>query len=397
MKKIFLIVIALAFSLHTFAQAGKKKPIVKKPVAKKVVVVAKPTIENEGLFANISTAKGDILIQLEFIKTPITVANFVSLAEGTNKQVKAELKDKPFYNGLKFHRVIKDFMIQGGDPLGTGGGDPGYKFKDEFTALVHDKPGILSMANSGPSTNGSQFFITHKETSWLNGKHTIFGHVVTGQKVVDVIAQEDIIKTVTIIRKGAAANAFDASKIFNDYFIDKDKGDFAAKTKAAAEAKALKEQYLLQYGVAVSAKLLELQTLKSKATKTASGLEYVLIKSNGIKPADDAQVFVHYSGFLEDGTLFQSSHEDVSKAFGKFDQNQANQNGYVPFPFKVGSKTGLIPGFLEGINMLAIGDKITMFIPSNLGYGERAMGNVIPANANLIFEVELLDAIPVKK
>ncbi len=397
MKKIFLTLTLLVFTLTTIAQAGKKKPIVKKPTATKTIALANVAIPKEGLFANIVTSKGEILLLLEYAKTPVTVANFVSLAEGTNTAVKAELKGKPFYNGLKFHRVIKDFMIQGGDPLGTGSGDPGYKFKDEFTNLEHDKPGILSMANSGPETNGSQFFITHKETPWLNGKHTIFGRVVTGQKVVAAITQDDIIKTVTIIRKGAVAKAFNAPKVFTTYFGNKDADALAAKAKLDAETAIAKATYMAQYGTAVNAKLSELALLKNNAIKTDTGLAYVLTKSNGARPIDGTSVYVHYSGFLEDGTLFQSSHENVSKTFGKFDQNQANQNGYAPFPFKAGSKTGLIPGFLEGINLMSIGDKITMFIPSKLGYGERAMGNTIPANSNLIFEVELLDALPVKK
>ena len=397
MKKIFLIITLFVLSTSTFAQAGKKKPTVNKRPIGKTAMASTAGIPKDGLFANIETSKGAILILLEHVQTPVTVANFVSLAEGKNTFVKADLKGKPFYNGLKFHRVIKDFMIQGGDPLGTGSGDPGYKFKDEFTNLIHDKPGILSMANSGPGTNGSQFFITHKATPWLNGKHTIFGHVITGQNVVDAIAQDDIIKTITIVRKGAAAKAFDAAKIFTAYFGNKDADEMASKAKAIAEAAQAKAAYMATYGSAVTAKLSSLKTLRTSASKTESGLEYVLTKNNGAKPAEGATIYVHYSGFLEDGTLFQSSHEDVSKTYGKFDQQQAAQNGYMPFPFKAGSKTGLIPGFLEGINLMAIGDKITMFIPSKLGYGDRAMGNIIPANSNLIFEVEVFDVLPVKK
>jgi len=169
---------------------------------------------SDGLYAKINTTKGSIMIQLEYKKTPLTVANFVGLAEGTiNNTAKAE--GTPYYDGLTFHRVIKDFMVQGGDPTGTGAGGPGYSFRDEIDpTLVHDRAGILSMANAGPGTNGSQFFITHKETPWLNGKHTVFGHVIEGQGTVDLIAQGDKINTIEIIRKGKEAKAFDAPKTF---------------------------------------------------------------------------------------------------------------------------------------------------------------------------------------
>lgn len=366
--------------------------------------------KTDGLFAELQTSKGKIVLQLEFEKTPITVANFVSLAEGKNESVKKELQGKPFYDGLKFHRVIENFMIQGGDPLGTGSGDPGYKFTDEVSDLIHDKAGILSMANSGPKTNGSQFFITHKETPWLDGKHTVFGHVVEGLDVVNAIAQNDIIEKVTIIKKGKAAKRFKADKVFKNYMENKEEEDKRisdlnienlkkiteiqeANRKKQAEAEALKRKELEAKLISTcQSKVAYFATQKAQSLKLPSGLEYIIIKQGtGVKPKEGSQVFIHYAGFFEDGKLFDSSYEDVSKEFGKYDQNRANQNGYKPFPFQYGKKGGLIPGFLEGINNMNIGDKAIIFIPPALGYGEAGAGGVIPPNANLIFEIELLD------
>lgn len=337
----------------------------------------------DGLYAEMETSKGKITLQLEYQKTPETVANFVSLAEGTNPIVDAKYKGKKFYDGLKFHRVIADFMIQGGDPLGNGSGDPGYKFKDEFTDLKHDKGGILSMANSGPATNGSQFFITHKETPWLNGKHTVFGHVVSGMDVVNSIVQDDIIKSVTIVRKGSDAKKFDAPKVF--------------ATAYAAENEARKADEM-KYSQVKKDKVAYLAGVRAGATKTPSGLEYKIIsKGSGKKPADGSPVFIHYAGYLEDGSLFDSSYADINKLYGKYDAQRDAQNGYQPFPFTAGKKDGLIPGFTEALAAMSIGDKAVAFIPSNLGYGAAGAGGIIPPNANIIFEIELLDAIPAKK
>ena len=391
----------------TFAQTTKK-PVAKKPTTTKTTTAAKQQTANpnDGIFAEIETSKGKIVLALEYKKTPITVANFISLAEGTNTAVKDEkLKGKPFYNGLKFHRVIADFMIQGGDPQGNGSGGPGYAFKDEIVAdLKHNSGGILSMANSGPKTNGSQFFITHKETPWLDGKHTVFGKVTTGMDVVNAIKQDDLINKITIVRKGADAKKFDATKIFSDYIAnkaneDKMEAEVAAENKRkAAEAEATKKaEYNAKYGAVIAAKASYLNSEKTTATETPSGLKYKIIKQGtGKKPADGTNVLIHYAGYLEDGSLFDSSYEVINKEYGKFDENRAKANGYQPFPFQYGKKDGLIPGFIETLSNMNYGDKAIAFIPSKLGYGERGAGNVIPPNANIIFEIEMIEA-PAKK
>ena len=301
--------------------------------------------------AKIVTAKGDILIELEFEKTPMTVANFVGLAEGTIENTAKDL-GQPYFDGLKFHRVIKDFMIQGGDPTGTGRGGPGYKFSDEFHPdLKHDRPGILSMANAGPGTNGSQFFITHKETPWLDNKHSIFGHVIEGQDVVDAIAQDDIIDSVIIIRTGDKAKAFNAAEIFKTKQVEAEK---------VAQAKAEKAQK-------------EMEELTKNAISTDSGLKYIMLQEGeGDNPYPGQTVIVHYSGFLMDGTKFDSS---VDRG--------------TPFEFKLGGR--VIKGWNEGIALLNTGAKAKFIIPPHLAYGPNGAGGVIPPNATLIFEVELLE------
>lgn len=347
----------------------------------------------DGLYAEIETNKGSILLELDYKKAPVTVANFITLAEGENEFVMNDaFQGKPFFDGLKFHRVIKDFMIQTGDPLGTGSGDTGYKFKDEFSDLKFDKGGILAMANNGPATNSSQFFITHLETPWLDGKHTIFGHVVDyNLEVVNKIEQEDFIKSVTIIRNGEDAKKFDAKKTFYDYF----KIESEIQKKNVAAKAAAKKEYEAKYKAVCDQKVATFAELKNKATKTATGLQYAITqKGGGKKPVLGSTVYIHYAGFLENGTLFDSSLEDVSKTFGKFDPARAAANQYIPIPFQAGRKDGMIPGFIEGIEKLSVGDKATIFIPSHLAYGESGAGDVIPPNANIIFEIELLDKMP---
>jgi cyclophilin family peptidyl-prolyl cis-trans isomerase len=349
---------------------------------------------NDGLYAEIETNKGNILVQLEFQKTPVTVANFVTLAEGNNSYVSEEYKGKPFYDNLKFHRVIADFMIQGGDPLGDGSGDTGYKFKDEITDLVFDKGGLLAMANSGPGTNSSQFFITHKETPWLNGLHTIFGHVVeNGMETVNAIVQNDDIKSISIIRKGEAAKKFDAVKVFSNFFSNEEQ---TLKKQAQIDAQN-KKLYLQKYKPIIDAKIAYFDKLKETCFTTKSGLQFAIVKKgNGKKPIEGSDIFINYAGFLEDGTLFDTSLEKVATDFGKFDKQRALAKQYIPIPFQAGKKDGMIPGFIEGIENISYGDKAVLFIPARLGYGEAGAGNVIPPNANIIFEIELLENMPKK-
>lgn len=329
---------------------------------------------SDGLYALIETSKGDITVKLEFEKVPFTVANFVTLAEGKNNYVSPNYKGIHFYDGLTFHRVESNPpMIQGGDPMASGQGGPGYKFKDEFhPELNHGKAGIISMANSGPNTNGSQFFITTDQTSFLDGKHSVFGEVVEGVDIASTVVVGDQINKVKIIRIGQAAKKFDAVKVFKEYF-----------EKQAELQKVLE--------VVKAKKVALIEDIKATGTKTKSGLTYKILKSGaGKKPTRAQEVFVHYAGFFVDGTLFDTSYEAVAQENGVLDLARKEAKGYTPFPFVYGNKTGLIPGFIEGLENMKFGDKMALIIPSHLGYGEQGYG-AIPPNATLLFEIELLE------
>ncbi|MDO6492143.1 MAG: peptidylprolyl isomerase [Cellulophaga sp.] len=306
----------------------------------------------DGIYAKFNTTKGEILVKLTHDKTPGTVGNFVALAEG-NLENSVKPQGTPYYNGLKFHRVIPDFMIQGGCPLGTGTGDAGYKFDDEFHPdLTHSGPGVLSMANAGPGTNGSQFFITHIATPWLDNKHTVFGNVESGQDVVDAIAQDDTIESLEIVRVGAEAEKWNAVEAFRTFEGSREKR--LAEEKANAEA--------------------EMEKLAAGFESTDSGLRYKIIQTgSGAQAESGKTVSVHYEGSLTSGQVFDSSYK---------------RNQPIDFQLGVGQ---VIPGWDEGIALLKVGDKARFVIPSNLAYGSAGAGGVIPPNASLIFDVELMD------
>ncbi len=305
----------------------------------------------DGIYAKFNTPKGEILVKLTHDKTPGTVGNFVALAEG-DLENSVKPQGTPYYDGLKFHRVIPDFMIQGGCPLGTGTGDAGYKFDDEFHVdLKHSGPGVLSMANAGPGTNGSQFFITHVATPWLDNKHTVFGHVVEGQSVVDAIAQGDKIESLEIVRVGEEATKWNAVEAFRTFEGSREKRLAEEKRKQAAE----------------------LDKVAAGFSETASGLRYKIIqKGDGPKAEKGKNVSVHYEGALLDGTVFDSSYKRKE-----------------PISFQLGVGQ-VIRGWDEGVGLLKVGDKARFVIPSQLAYGSAGAGGVIPPDAILVFDVELI-------
>ncbi|WP_369996369.1 peptidylprolyl isomerase [Winogradskyella sp.] len=371
-----------------------------------------PDLEN-GLYAEIITSKGTMVAKLYHDKVPVTVANFVALAEGNHPMVEEKYKGKPFYDGLTFHRVIDNFMIQGGDPQGDGRGHPGYRFAADFSPeLKHDKPGILSMANSGGiNTNGSQFFIT--EAPYQRGDfydangnlkpcdqggvscHAVFGELVKGLEVQDSISNvevvdprarnhkpvEDVLITkVNIIRKGNEAKFFDAPQVFEEE-MPKVEAEFKtvrdeAKKEAEELAREAKEDWLKKN-----------EAMDGRRIDSPTGMAMIFThEGNGVKPNPSQQVNINCAGYFEDGTLFWTTWKEVAEKNGKYNERQAEQ--YKPFPKPYNESAGLIAGFREAMLNMKIGDKARVFIPYYLGYGESGYG-MIPPRTNLVFDIEL--------
>lgn len=320
------------------------------------------TIEGkDGVFAIMQTSRGNITLELYYKDTPLTVTNFVGLAEGTLDTTNG----KPFYDGLKFHRVINDFMIQGGDPKGNGTGGPGYRFEDEFVdTLKHDGPGVLSMANAGENTNGSQFFITHVKTDWLDGKHTVFGRVLDGQDVVDSIKQGDVIEKITIVRQGKDAEAFTATQAD---FNSRQEVARAAVAKRKAEQQARKEAERASV-------IANIEKTFPDAQKTAEGIYFKTTKEgSGEKCGARKSVSVHYKGYFMDGRVFDTSEGRSTLDF-------------------VTAAGQMIPGFDVMVQDMKVGEKRTAVLPPEMAYGDAGAGGIIPGGAYIVFDIELISA-----
>jgi peptidyl-prolyl cis-trans isomerase A (cyclophilin A) len=307
----------------------------------------------DGLYAEITTVRGTIVCALEFEKAPMTVANFVGLAEGT---ISANGARRKFYDGLTFHRVEKGFVIQGGDPDGNGSGGPGYQIPNETRPdLRHDVAGVLAMANSGPDTNGSQFYITMGPAAWLDGGYSVFGHVVKGMEAVTAIKQGDKMTSVRIVRIGAAAGAFTVTQQSFDAMV--------AKARVAVSDRKK------------NARLSALASIKKQWPKLAtskSGLmQEVLKKGSGGSPSASATVSIHYKGMLLDGKVFA----DTTSAGAQTVQLDRVQ----------------IKGWVEALLEMKRGEKRRLVLPPELAFGSAGYQNLIPADAFVVFEMELVD------
>ena len=342
-KKLTIIIALFLFCAISFAD--------KKNSGKEIIM------NKDGLYAIMHTTKGDIKFALEYEKTPLTVTSFVGLAEG-NIENDVKGKGENFYNGIVFHRVVDNFMIQGGDPTGTGRGGPGYSFPDEINAdLKHSEAGILSMANAGPGTNGSQFFITHSPQPHLDGKHTVFGRVVDGIDVVNEIRQGDKIDSITILRVGEKAQKFAADQEQFEELLSS-YGEMEKKRNEESNQKVMQE----------------IKKKYPNIVESKDGYYYIVEKpgEGDNTPQKGKEISTHYTGKFLDGTVFDSSLKRGA------------------FKFNVGAGQ-VIDGWDTAFLSMKKGEKRTIILPPDLAYGSRGAGGIIPPNAWLVFEVELLD------
>ncbi|MCB0382397.1 MAG: peptidylprolyl isomerase [Psychroserpens sp.] len=378
-----------------------------------------PDLE-DGLYAEFITTKDTMIAKLFYDKVPVTVANFVALAEGTHPMADEQYKGKPFYDGLTFHRVMDNFMIQGGDPTATGSGTPGYRFTADFSPeLKHDKPGILSMANSGGfNTNGSQFFITEVPYPSLDAYnpdgtlkpcdqprvscHSVFGELVKGIEVQDSISNvktgpgnkplEDVVITkLNIIRKGAAAKAFNAAKVFEEQLpkVEQEIADIQEEAQKKAEQERKEREAKIVAAAKVTKPLLD--DYQSKSKTLASGLKkYVIKEGTGAKPKTGQSALIAYEGYFVDGRLFDSNLETVAENYGMLNPQRKAAGAYGPTKMRISPDEQMISGFKEAIASMKVGEKAFFYIPSHLAYGERGRGG-IPPNTDLTFVLEMTD------
>ncbi|RLJ64453.1 cyclophilin family peptidyl-prolyl cis-trans isomerase [Lacinutrix venerupis] len=372
-----------------------------------------PDLE-DGLYAEINTTKGTMVAKLFYKKVPVTVANFVGLAEGTHPKLEDSLKGKPFYDGIIFHRVMNNFMIQSGDPTGTGMGSAGYKFYSEFDKdLKHDKPGILSMANSGGlNTNGSQFFIT--EVPYVRGNafgedgslkdcsargvscHAVFGELVKGLEVQDSISNvpvsgsrnttpttDVVINSLKIIRKGADAKAFDAAKVFTEKEPLLPKRIEETLKKQEEEAKE-KSKVAAQDFIKANA------DMKGEVFESPTGMVMILDKApNGAKPKSSDTVLVNCSAYFMNGNLLYTTYAEVAKEMNQYNEQQDKGGAYKPFPSVYNESATLVSGFREAMLKMNVGDKARVYVPSYLGYGAAGRAPRVAPNTDLYFDIEI--------
>ncbi len=309
----------------------------------------------DGLYARLVTNRGEILVDLAYRRAPLTVTNFVGLAEGRLNSSRGA--GTRFYDGLTFHRVVEDFVIQGGDPVANGTGGPGYKFPDEFhPQLRHDRAGTLSMANSGPHSNGSQFFITLAEAPWLDDRHSVFGYVVAGQDVVESIQQGDRIEAVEIVRRGEGALRFHPGQRDFDRLVEEVRS-------RAAEAQAAERREAVRL----------IAERWPEAVSTESGIFYVIQRAGeGAVIDEGSAVTLHYDAYL-------------------LDSDQPFESTRTIDPVIVTAGEGrLLPGWEESLLTMRPLERRTIILPPELAFGSGGAGAKVPPDAFVVFDIEII-------